>query len=285
MPKSRTVWVMKRMVALMVATLATAGGILATEGQESAGDDVHSASPGAAAVERYLAEGCSTCDADDGIDVALGPALFRDGAVSVAYHTEGREEGTELVVAVVAGDLAADATTGERSGTGGGRKAVVRAVVLPDRSHGTATLRTAADLDPARSGVIALLQERGSRRILAADRREITMEPATLRGRVVAETGKTGKTGKTGETGESGESGPATADASGVEGVEGVRVLVCSDFVCVPAVSKADGTFAVTGIPAGVYRVRIGTTEGREIARLSLSSGEDRALAEPIVLR
>jgi hypothetical protein len=62
-------------------------------------------------------------------------------------------------------------------------------------------------------------------------------------------------------------------------------VLVCSDFVCVPGKSDETGAFEVTGIPAGSYRVVVGTVDGQEVARVTLESGERHALSDPVIAR
>jgi hypothetical protein len=187
--------------------------------------------------------------------IALGPAVPRDGRVELPHDVDYFPEGAWVLLAVVEKGLRQDVTAGENRGKTLTHQNVVRAFARLDTPQGRTRLELPDDLDPEQASVIAFVQEGDSKRIVAAARRELATAPSTVTGSVV-----------------DGEGNPAA----------GVRVLVCSDYVCVPGQSGPDGAFSISGVPAGSYRIVVGTVSGSEVARISLGSGETLELAEPV---
>ena len=131
------------------------------------------------------------------------------------------------------------------------------APVRTKHAHGTVELQLPSDWDPESSVVVAVVRSLDSGAILARAERAVTTEPAAIRGRVIAANG---------------------------DGAPEVRILACSDYVCIPGVSEPTGEFTLEGIPAGSYSLRVGTVSGRRVAGITLSSGEVHEIAEPIVV-
>jgi hypothetical protein len=197
--------------------------------------------------------------AEDGTAaVSLGPIIARDRELAVPFHGSKLPDDAEIVVALVEDDLRQEVSAGENRGRTLTHRNVVRAFSRHDRRQGTAQLELPPEARPEKSSVIAFAQDTQTREIVAATQREITTSPASVRGRVV--------------------------DAEGRPSA-GTRVLVCSDFVCVPGKSDETGAFEVTGIPAGSYRVVVGTVDGQEVARVTLESGERRVLSDPVAVQ
>jgi hypothetical protein len=180
-------------------------------------------------------------------EIVLGPAVPREGELTIQYEAGSLPGNSEVLLAVAERGIRENVTSGENRGKVLQHENVVRAFARSGERFGTVRIDLPTDLDPNRSSVIALVQDQETMRIHAAARRDLGTRPARVSGTLIA------------------SDGGSAAD---------VRVQVCSDFVCVPGESSADGSFTVSGIPAGEYRVLVGGGAGTQIAMVVLSSGE-----------
>jgi hypothetical protein len=203
-----------------------------------------------AALERALRE-----PAD--VEIVLGPAVPRQGELTIQYEAGSLPGNSNVLLAVAERDIRQKVTAGENRGKVLQHENVVRAFARSGERFGTVRIDLPKDLDPNRSSVIALVQDQETMRIHAATRRDLGTKPARVSGTLIA------------------SDGGSAAD---------IRVQVCSDFVCVPGESSADGSFTVSGIPAGAYRVLAGGGAGTQIATVVLSSGEHLRLDGPHVV-
>lgn len=213
----------------------------------------------------------------DGIGISLPPVVYRGSPsggtspLSVSYHAPGLGRHHEVVIAVLHRSEHAEdppqlletwlhqgvdeAEAGSAWSAGTSEAGAIVAAGRGTRAHGSVELELPADMDPAAGTVVAVVRSRKSGDVQAAAERAITTAPASIRGRVVRPDG---------------------------DGAADVRILACGDYICVPALSAPDGSFAITGIPAGSYTLRVGTVAGRRIGRVSLASGEVHTLAQAV---
>jgi hypothetical protein len=193
--------------------------------------------------------------------VLLGPAIPREGELSVQYDAPELREQEELLVVVVERGLSQRVTAGENRGKTLHHENVVRAVARTQQETGAVQLVLPEALDPDRSSVIALRQHRRTGAITAAASRAISTAPATVSGRIETASGA-----------------PAG----------GKPVLMCSDFICIPGESDEGGRFSVGGVPAGEYRIVVGRpsgapTDAQGQRQVSVAPGELLQLPEPLI--
>lgn len=170
--------------------------------------------------------------------LVLGPAIAREGSVSLQYQVDVLSQGQELLFAVVTPD------TPRRIGRPRGSS----------RRFGTLELRYPGGSREAAASpgsVVALIYDTRSGALVESAAQPITREPAVVTGSLLQERGA-----------------PA-ADR---------RVLLCSDFLCFPGHSGENGSFVIEEIPAGAYEIRVGTLDAPVVMELGLLSGERRSL-------
>lgn len=171
-------------------------------------------------------------------DLALGPAIAREGAVSLQYQVDVLSQGQELLFAVV---------TPGASGT-------IGRPARSSRRFGTVELSYPGDVPEAGEkpgSVVALIYDRRREEVVASAAQPVTRRPATLQGRLLNERGAP---------------------------VPDRRVLLCSDFLCFPGNSDPAGDFVIEEIPAGAYELRVGTLDAPVLGHVGLRSGERRSL-------
>ena len=184
-----------------------------------------------------------------GVSLSLS-AEAAGGTVRVHADVSGAPLGSVLLVALVEGGLSSTPGAGENAGRKLTHSSVVLSAVTRSAGGGDIPLYLPSGADISQSSVVALLQDKATMKIILAARAAILAD-GRVSGRVVDSSGK---------------------------GIAETLIQVCSDRLCVPATTGAEGFFTLEKLPAGSYTVSL--NDGAPVARFLLAKGQSLQLGQ-----
>jgi hypothetical protein len=203
-------------------------------------------------------------------------AVASGTSLRVHADARGAPRGSVIIVALAEDRLSSHPTAGENAGRTLTHSSVVRSATTLPGAGGDAIMAIPAGVDLARAQVIAFVQDPATMRIGLAARATIAASAAATAPTSPAAAGSAAPAAAAG----SGRVNGRVVDARG-QGIAGVHVQVCSDKLCIPAVTDSGGYFALDSLAAASYTVAL--PDAAPLVGFTLATGQSAALGDLVV--